>query len=108
MSKKIDAAHHALVAALEKHADAASGKKSKRRKIEAAAAEVRRAAITYARVVSARTDTVSPFADIPEPRLDEPTVASLKAERDALALRRPEVELTADDLQVPLPAAKAE
>lgn len=108
MSKKIDTAYGKLSAALEKHADLASRKKTRRGRIEAAAADVRKAATKYAAVVSARTDTTSPFADIADPRLDQPTVASLQAERDALALRRPDTALTPAELQVPLPPADGE
>ncbi|QHC69357.1 hypothetical protein [Rathayibacter sp. VKM Ac-2801] len=104
MSKKIESAYRRLADALEKHAELASGKKSRRGRIESAAADVKRAAITYAAAVSARTDTESPFSDIADPRLDRPTIASLTAERDALSRRLAETPLTATDLQVPLPS----
>lgn len=85
MSKKIDAAHHALVAALDKHARLVGDKESNPRKIERAAAELRAATRAYSALVSARTGTASPFADLVDPRLDQPTIASLRAERDAIA-----------------------
>ncbi|MWV49920.1 hypothetical protein GRS96_11625 [Rathayibacter sp. VKM Ac-2803] len=108
MSKKIESAHRKLADALEKHAELASGKKSRRGRIEGAAADVKRAATKYAAAVSARTGTESPFSDIADPRLDRPTIASLTAERDALSRRLAETPLTASDLQVPLPHAEAD
>lgn len=87
MSKKIDAAHRALVEALDKHARLVSDKESKPRKVERAGAELRAATKTYAALVSARTGAASPFADLADPRLDKPTIASLRAERDAIAKR---------------------
>ncbi|KZX20372.1 hypothetical protein [Rathayibacter tanaceti] len=87
MSKKIDAAHRALTEALDKHARLVSDKSSKPRKVERAGAELRAATKAYAALVSARTGTASPFADIADPRLDKPTIASLRAERDAIATR---------------------
>ncbi|MBF4461260.1 MULTISPECIES: hypothetical protein [unclassified Rathayibacter] len=85
MSKKIDVAHHALVAALDKHARLVSDKESNPRKVERAGAELRAATKVYAALVSARTGAASPFADLADPRLDQPTIASLRAERDAIA-----------------------
>ncbi|AZZ50251.1 hypothetical protein C5C31_08045 [Rathayibacter rathayi] len=87
MSKKIDAAHRALVEALDKHALLVLDKSSKPRKVERAGAELRAATKTYAALVSARTGIASPFADLADPRLDKPTIASLRAERDAIAMR---------------------
>ncbi|KQQ09878.1 hypothetical protein [Rathayibacter sp. Leaf296] len=87
MSKKIDAAHQALVAALDKHARLVSDKDSSPRKVERAGAELRSATKAYAALVSARTGSASPFADLADPRLDQPTIASLRAERDAIAKR---------------------
>ncbi|ALS57194.1 hypothetical protein C5C66_01350 [Rathayibacter toxicus] len=88
MSKKIDAAHRALVNALNEHARLVSNKSSKPRKVERAGAELRAAIKVYAALVAARTGTASPFADLADPRLDRPTIASLRAERDALAQQR--------------------
>ncbi|WP_085474588.1 hypothetical protein [Rathayibacter oskolensis] len=85
MSKKIDAAHRALVAALSKHAALVTDKESSQRKVERAAADLRAAATSYSALVAARTGTASPFADIADPRLDQPTIASLRAERDSIA-----------------------
>ena len=88
MSKKIDRALDDLVKALAKHADVAGDSKSSSVKLKRAAAKVRASATAYGTLVSARRGTDSPFSDIPDPRLDEPTVASLRAERDALLERR--------------------
>lgn len=87
MSKKIDAAHRALVVALDKHASLVTDKESSQRKVERAAADLRSAAKAYSALVSARTGTASPLADIADPRLDPPTIASLRAERDAIATK---------------------
>ncbi|WP_208545097.1 hypothetical protein [Rathayibacter sp. VKM Ac-2760] len=87
MSKKIDAAHRALVAALDKHAGLVGDKSSKPSKVARAASELRAATKAYSALVSARTGTASPFADLADPRLDQPTLASLRAERDAIAAR---------------------
>lgn len=87
MSKKIDRALHNLVKALNTHAELASDSKSSRGKLQKAAAKVRSAATVYGSTIAARRGTDSPFSDIPDPRLDEPTVVSLKAERDALRRR---------------------
>lgn len=94
MSKKIDAAHRALATALDKHARLVSDKESNPRKVERASAELRAAAKAYSALVSARTGTASPFADLVDARLDQPTIASLRAERDAIAkkLARHEAE----------------
>jgi hypothetical protein len=60
MSKKIETTHHKLAKAIKKHAKLAAGKKTRRGRIDAAAAEVKRAATKYAAVATARTDTESP------------------------------------------------
>lgn len=88
MSKKIDRAAATLTKAVAKHASVASDKKAKKNDVQKASAKLRAAAIEYGALVAARSRAASPFAEIPDPRLDEPTVASLKAERDSLAKRR--------------------
>jgi hypothetical protein len=88
MAKKIDEARRDLVKALKKHARLASDKKSSKGRVEGAAAKLRAASVRYGTIVAARTRTNSPFADIVDPRLDEPTVKSLEAERDALSGKR--------------------
>lgn len=88
MSKKIDRALDDLVKALTKHAQVAGDSTSSTVKLKRAAAKVRATATSYGVLISARRGTDSPFSDIPDPRLDEPTVVSLRAERDALLERR--------------------
>ncbi|NQX11303.1 hypothetical protein HQQ80_06680 [Microbacteriaceae bacterium VKM Ac-2855] len=92
MTKKIDSALHDLVKALEKHADVVQDKKAPKSKVQRAKAKVRATASHYAAVVYAKTGAESPFADVVDPRLDAPTVASLKAERDKLAKKLAEAE----------------
>jgi hypothetical protein len=92
MTKKIDSALHDLVKALEKHADIVSDKKARKSKVQAAKAKVRNTASHYAAVVYAKTGAESPFSEVIDPRLDAPTVASLKAERDKLAKKLAEAE----------------
>lgn len=88
MSKKIDAALKALVKALEKHADAVSDSSASKQKVVRAAARVRAAATTYASVTYAKAHTESPFTDIVDPKLPDDTLASLRAERDALKAKK--------------------
>jgi hypothetical protein len=85
MSKKIDSALKDLVKALKNHADAVSGNRVTLKKTQRAAAKVRAAATAYAEVVHAKTGQGSPFADVIEPGLEATTIASLAAERDAIA-----------------------
>ena len=87
MSKKIDHALDELVSALKKHAKASSAKKPAKGKVNSSTAQVRAAASTYAAVVYGRTGGDSPFADVLDPRLDDATMSSLKAERDRMADR---------------------
>ena len=88
MAKKTKTALKELTAALEKHVDVLGDPKSSRGKRERATAGVRAAAIAYASVLHSRTGSASPFLDIPDPGLDASTVASLKAEKEALEKRR--------------------
>lgn len=88
MAKKTRTALKELVKALEKHVDVLEDSKSNRGKRDRATAKVRAAAIAYASVLHSRTGSASPFLDIPDPRLDESTVASLKAEKEALVAKR--------------------
>ncbi|WP_440709527.1 hypothetical protein [Herbiconiux sp. YIM B11900] len=88
MSKKIDSALSKLTEALKHHAEVVSADKVRADKVARANAKVRRAAAAYASAVYSRTATESPFLDIPDPRLAEETVASLKAERDAIKARK--------------------
>jgi hypothetical protein len=88
MAKKTKTALKELVKALEKHVSVLDDPKSTRGKRERATAKVRSAAIAYASVLHSRTGSESPFLDLPDPGLDAATVASLKAEKDALIAKR--------------------
>ncbi|WP_066039665.1 hypothetical protein [Herbiconiux solani] len=88
MAKKTKTALKELTKALEKHVEVLEDSKSSKSKRERATAKVRAAAINYSSVLNSRTGSQSPFLDIPDPALDESTVASLKAEKDALVARR--------------------
>jgi len=85
MSKKIDSARKDLTKALKKHAEIVGGTAVSLKKAQRAAADIHLAAITYAALVEAKTGLPSPFGDVLKPGLDTSTMASLTAERDALA-----------------------
>jgi len=85
MSKKIDSARKDLTKALKKHAEIVGGTAVSLKKAQRAAAEIHLAAIKYAALVEAKTGLPSPFGDVLQPGLDTSTMASLTAERDALA-----------------------
>ena len=85
MSKKIDSARKDLTKALKKHAEIVGGTAVSLKKAQRAAAEIHLAAIKYAALVEAKTGLPSPFGDVLQPGLDTSTMASLSAERDALA-----------------------
>jgi hypothetical protein len=87
MAKKTKTVLRELIKALEKHVATLEDPKSNRGKRERATARVRTAAIHYSSVINSRTGSASPFLDLPDPALDESTVASLKAEKDALLAR---------------------
>ncbi|MCS5714019.1 hypothetical protein NVV95_05580 [Herbiconiux sp. CPCC 205716] len=88
MAKKTKTALRELVKALEKHQEVLEDKKSGHGKRDRATAKVRTAAIAYASAVYARNGGTSPFLDLPDPGLDESTVASLKAEKEALVAKQ--------------------
>ena len=88
MSKKIDAALKVLIKALEKHADVVSDDSATKGKVVRANARVRSAASAYASVAYAKSHTESPFLDIVDPKLPDDTLASLRAERDALKAKK--------------------
>jgi cell division septum initiation protein DivIVA len=88
MAKKTKTALKELIKALEKQVETLEDPKSNRGKRDRATARVRAAAIQYGSAIHTRTGGTSPFLDIPDPRLDESTVASLKAEKNALEARR--------------------
>ncbi|MBF4572627.1 hypothetical protein ITJ64_08860 [Herbiconiux sp. VKM Ac-1786] len=88
MAKKTKTALKDLITALEKHQGVLEDKKSGHGKRDRATAKVRTAAIAYASAVYSRTGGASPFLDLPDPGLDESTVASLKAEKEALVAKQ--------------------
>lgn len=85
MSKKIDSARKDLNKALKKHAAVVGATAVSLKKAQRAAAEVHIAAIAYVAAVEAKTGLTSPFGDALQPGLDTSTMASLTAERDAIA-----------------------
>ena len=87
MSKKIDSARKSFTKALKKHAAIVGGTAVSLKKAERAAAELREAALTYSELVSKKTGLVSPFAGVTFHGLEESTLKSLSAERDAIATK---------------------
>ena len=85
MSKKIDAALKDLKKALNKHADAVGGSAVSLKKAQRATAKVAAAASAYAEAVHAKSGMGNPFTDMVQPGLEQSTLASLHAERDAIA-----------------------
>jgi hypothetical protein len=85
MSKKIDAALKDLKKALNKHAAAVGGGAVSTKKSQRASARVAAAATAYAEAVFAKTGLSNPFDEMVQPGLEHMTIASLSAERDAIA-----------------------
>lgn len=85
MSKKIDAALKDLTKALRKHADAVGGGRVSLKKSQRASAKLQATASAYAAAVHAKTGLDSPFSDVASPGLENVTLNSLLAERDAMA-----------------------
>jgi succinate dehydrogenase hydrophobic anchor subunit len=85
MSKKIDSTLKDLIKALEKHAEVAGERHVSLKRSQRATAKVRAAATAYAAAVHARSGLGNPFDDVIDPALDEETLQSLSAERDAIA-----------------------
>jgi hypothetical protein len=85
MSKKIDSALKELKKALTKHAEAVGGSAVSLKKAQRAGAKVAAAATAYAEAVHAKSGMGNPFDDMVQPGLDGGTIASLAAERDAIA-----------------------
>ena len=85
MSKKIDSALKDLQKALKKHAEAVGGSSVSLKKAQRAGAKVAAAATAYAEAVHAKSGMGNPFDDVMQPGLDGGTLASLAAERDAIA-----------------------
>jgi hypothetical protein len=85
MSKKIDSALRDLIKALKKHAEVAGERHISLKRSQRATAKVHAAATAYASAVHARSGLGNPFDDIADPALDDETLQSLSAERDAIA-----------------------
>ena len=85
MSKKINAALKDLKKALNRHADAVGGSAVSLKKAQRAEAKVAAAANAYAEAVHAKSGMGNPFSDVLQPGLEDSTMKSLSAERDALA-----------------------
>ena len=85
MSKKIDSALKDLIKALKKHADVAGERHISLKRSQRATAKVRAAASAYAAAVHARSGLGNPFDEVIDPALDDETLQSLSAERDAIA-----------------------
>jgi predicted NACHT family NTPase len=85
MSKKIDASLKDLIKALRKHAEAVGGSRVSLKKSQRAGAKLQATATAYAAAVHAKTGLGSPFNDVVSPGLENVTLNSLLAERDALA-----------------------
>lgn len=85
MSKKIDAALKDLKKALDKHAAVVDDRHVSLKKGQRASAKVTAAASAYAEAVYAKSNLASPFDDVLQPGLEQSTIESLAAERDAIA-----------------------
>ncbi len=85
MSKKINAALKDLKKALNSHADIVGGRAVSLKKAQRANSKVAAAASAYAEAVFSKSGVGNPFGDVLEPGLESTTMASLAAERDAIA-----------------------
>ncbi|MBC7723802.1 MAG: hypothetical protein H7146_03510 [Burkholderiaceae bacterium] len=88
MSNKIAAARKTLTKAIKKHAEIVGGTAVSLKKAQRAAAEIQSAASAYAKLVEEKTGIPTPFLTLWNSGLEAATIASLVAERDALA-RKP-------------------
>lgn len=84
MSKKIDAARKELSKALKKHAEIVGADAVSLKKAQRASARVQAAAADYVAVVQAKSGMPSPFDPVDTSGLQASTIASLKAERNAI------------------------
>jgi hypothetical protein len=85
MSKKIDEARKNLTRALKKHAEVVGARAVSLKKAQRAAAKVQAAAVAYADAVQSKSGLGNPFTDVAGHGLETSTIASLSAERDAIA-----------------------
>lgn len=98
MSKKIDAARKELSKALKKHAEVVGGDAVSLKKSQRATARLLDAAESYSAVVTAKTGQPDLFANLSKTTgLEESTITSLKAERNAIQ----------DRVTGPIPVQKA-
>jgi hypothetical protein len=88
MSKKIDSALKDLKKALTQHADAVGGNAVSLKKAQRATAKVAAAATAYAEAVHAKSGLGNPFDEMVQPGLEDSTLESLKAEREAIKRQR--------------------
>lgn len=93
MSKKIKTALRDLVDALEKHAAVTAERPTSSKRAGRATAKVRSAAAAYTSIVADKTGQPNPFVDF----LDDETVASLRAERDAVARKHDDKKSKGDE-----------
>lgn len=85
MSKKIDGARKKLTKAIAKHAEAVGGSRVTLKNAERATAKLQDAAAEYAAAVKAKSGLDTPFTDAKPVGLDQETITSLSAERDAIS-----------------------
>ncbi len=85
MSKKIDDARKKFGKALKKHAEAVGGARITLKHAERAASKLQEAAVEYAAAVKAKSGLETLFAEARTVGLDDATMTSLAAERDALS-----------------------
>jgi hypothetical protein len=88
MSKKIDRALKDLKKALNEHANAVGGSAVSLKKGQRASAKVAAAASAYAEAVHAKSGLGNPFDEMLQPGLEDSTLESLKAEREAIKAER--------------------
>jgi hypothetical protein len=92
MSKKIDKSLSELIKALRHHAKVVSSKPLSLKKSERAVVRVQTAMEAYAAAVSSKTGFDRPFVPVSASWLDELTLNSLAAERDAIAAEKSAAE----------------
>lgn len=84
MSKKINAARDELIKAIKKHSKVVGDARVPLKKAERAAIKLQDAAVTYSKAVFDKSGLDTPFTALVSTGLDETTMNSLAAERDAL------------------------
>ncbi|NRD25108.1 hypothetical protein [Frigoribacterium sp. VKM Ac-2836] len=94
MAKKLKTAHRDLVEALDHHSKVMQEKPLSSKRAGRATAKLRLAVSAYSAVVAGKTGQPDPFVDYDA--LDPATVASLAAERDAIAHKKSSDQGTLD------------